>query len=232
MSREFVRHALYFLPPKGSGLEGFGDSWLGWSVTEGRVVAHPQIADLPIATLTKRPRKYGFHGTLKAPFRLAKGARESDLITEATALVSSIPAFEMPALQIARLGSFLALVPQQPSAELQLLASSLVRELDPLRAPLSDAELVRRRSTGLTPAQEMLLTKWGYPYVMDEFRFHLTLSGRLQTDELKSVKSLLQTQTSHLTGSPVRVDDVGLVGEAEDGHFHLIRRLPLAAADS
>ena len=230
MSREFVRYALYFLPAKGSSLEDFGDSWLGWSVTEGRVVAHPQIADLPIATLTKRPRKYGFHGTLKAPFRLAKGVRESDLVTEATALVSSKPAFEMPALQITRLGSFLAFIPQQPSAELQQLASSLVRELDTLRAPLNDAELVRRRSAGLTPAQEMLLTKWGYPYVMDEFRFHLTLSGKLQATELQSLKSILQNHTSHLTQTPVHVDDVGLVGEAEDGRFHLIRRLPLAAA--
>ena len=229
MSREFVRHALYFLPPKGSGWEDFGDSWLGWSVTEGRVVAHPQIADLPIATLTKRPRKYGFHGTLKAPFRLARGVGESDLITTAIALVSSMPAFQMPALQIARLGSFLALVPQQPSAELQQLASRLVRELDPLRAPLNDAELVRRRSAGLTPAQEMLLTKWGYPYVMDEFRFHLTLSGKLQADELQNLKSILQNHISQLTRTPVRVDDVGLVGEAEDGRFHLIRRLPLAA---
>ena len=230
MSREFVRHALYFLPPKGSGLEDFGDSWLGWSVTEGRVVAHPQIADLPIATLTKRPRKYGFHGTLKAPFRLAKGVRESDLITEATALVSSIPAFEMPALQITSLGSFLAFVPGRESTELQQLASSLVSELDPLRAPLSDAELVRRRNAGLTPAQEMLLTKWGYPYVMDEFRFHLTLSGKLQADALQNLKSILQNHISHLTQTPVRVNDVGLVGEAEDGRFHLIRRVPLAAA--
>ena len=230
MSRKFIRHALYFLPPKGSGLEDFGVSWLGWSITEGRVVAHPPITDLPIASITKRPRRYGFHGTLKAPFRLADGVRESDLITEATALVSSIPAFEMPALQITSLGSFLAFVPQELSAELQHLASSLVQELDILRAPLSDAELARQRRAGLTPAQEIMLKKWGYPYVMDEFRFHLTLSGRLQTEELESIKSMLQTQTSHLTGSPVRVDDVGLVGEAEDGRFHLIRRLPLAAA--
>ena len=229
MSREFVRYALYFLPAKGSSLEDFGVSWLGWSLTEGRVVAHPQIADLPIATLTERPRKYGFHGTLKAPFRLARGVGESDLITTAIALVRSMPAFQMPALQIARLGSFLALVPQQPSAELQQLASRLVRELDPLRAPLNDAELVRRRSAGLTPAQEMLLTKWGYPYVMDEFRFHLTLSGKLQADELQNLKYILQNHISQLTQTPIRVDDVGLVGEAEDGRFHLIRRLPLAA---
>ena len=167
MSSKFIRHALYFLPPKGSGLEEFGVSWLGWSITEGSVVAHPQIADLPIASITKRPRRYGFHGTLKAPFRLADGVRESDLITEATALVSSIPAFEMPALQITSLGSFLAFVPEELSVELQHLASSLVQELDILRAPLSNAELARQRRVGLTPAQEILLKKWGYPYVMD-----------------------------------------------------------------
>ena len=232
MSRKFIRHALYFLPAEDSRLQAFGDSWLGWSVTEGEAIAHPLIAGLSLAAITQTPRRYGFHGTLKAPFRLADGVRESDLITRATALVSSIPAFKMPALQITSLGSFLAFVPGQASTELQQLASSLVSELDPLRAPLNDAELTRRRAACLTPAQEMLLKKWGYPFVMDEFRFHLTLSGRLQTDELKFIKSLLQTQTSHLTSSPIRIDDVGLVGEAENGHFHLIRRLPMAAADS
>ena len=107
-----------------------------------------------------------------------------------------------------------------------------MRELDNLRAPLSDAELKRRRASGLTPAQDALLTKWGYPFVMDEFRFHLTLSDKLQADELQRIKAILQSHTSHLTRTPVGVDDVGLVGEAGDGRFHLIRRLPLAAVKS
>ena len=129
MSRKFIRHALYFLPAKDSTLKVFGDSWLGWSVTEGKAIAHPLIAGLSLAAITQTPRRYGFHGTLKAPFRLAAGVRESDLITEATALVSSIPAFEMPALQITSLGSFLAFVPSQASTELQQLASSLVSKI-------------------------------------------------------------------------------------------------------
>ena len=229
MSQKFIRHALYFLPAEDSRLQAFGDSWLGWSVTEGEAIAHPLIAGLSLAAITQTPRRYGFHGTLKAPFRLADGVRESDLITKATALVSSIPAFKMPALQITSLGSFLAFVPGQASTELQQLASSLVSELDPLRAPLSDAELTRRRAAGLTPAQEMLLKKWGYPYVMDEFRFHMTLSGKLQVDELRRLKSILQSHISYLTQTPVCVDDVGLLGEAKDGRFHLIRRLYLSA---
>ena len=81
MSRKFIRHALYFLPADDSRLQDFGDSWLGWSVTESKAVAHPLIADVPIATITERPRRYGFHGTLKAPFRLAGGVR-GDLIAK------------------------------------------------------------------------------------------------------------------------------------------------------
>ena len=232
MNKKFTRYALYFLPPDGSELQKFGDSWLGWSVSQGKSIRQPKIDDPSLSIITKRPSRYGFHGTLKAPFQLADGVSENYLITTAKALASSMPAFEMSALRIARLGSFLALVPQQPCVPLQQLASSLVRELDNLRAPLSDAELKRRRASGLTPAQDALLTKWGYPFVMDEFRFHLTLSDKLQADELQRIKVILQSHTSHLTRTPVGVDDVGLVGEAGDGRFHLIRRLPLAAVKS
>lgn len=232
MKKKFTRYALYFLPSDGSELQKFGDSWLGWSVSKRQAIKQPRIGNQSLSVITKKPRKYGFHGTLKAPFQLADGVSENDLITTAKALVDSIQIFQIPALQIARLGSFLALVPQQPCVPLQQLASSLVRELDNLRAPLSDAELKRRRASGLTPAQDALLTKWGYPFVMDEFRFHLTLSDKLQADELQRIKAILQSHTSHLTRTPVGVDDVGLVGEAGDGRFHLIRRLPLAAVKS
>ena len=140
MNKKFTRYALYFLPPDGSELQKFGDSWLGWSVSQGQSIRQPKIDDPSLSIITKRPSKYGFHGTLKAPFQLADGVSENYLITTAKALASSMPAFEMSALRIARLGSFLALVPQQPCVPLQQLASSLVRELDNLRAPLSDAE--------------------------------------------------------------------------------------------
>ena len=52
----------------------------------------------------------------------------------------------------------------------------------PFARPPGAAELERRRKAGLSAAQEKMLLRWGYPYVLDEFRFHLTLTGRLQPE--------------------------------------------------
>jgi hypothetical protein len=85
----------------------------------------------------------------------------------------------IPSLEVRRLGGFIAVVPTEPSAALADLAAATVAALDPFRAPPSEAELARRRKARLSDRQEALLMKWGYPYVMEEFRFHLTLTGRL-----------------------------------------------------
>ena len=107
------------------------------------------------------------------------------------------------------------------------LAATLVAGMDDFRALPDDAELARRRAAGLSPAQEVLLQKWGYPYVMDEFRFHLTLSGRLDDDTISTLMPALDDALKGIIGVPLRVSDVALAGEASDGLFHLIRRFAL-----
>ncbi|NCF49126.1 MAG: DUF1045 domain-containing protein [Bacteroidetes bacterium] len=233
MGHGFTRYALYFLAAEDSPVQIFGDAWLGWSVTRGKALPHPQISGLPMPPdqITATPRKYGFHGTLKPPFRLAANTSEDDLVDHARLVVAAIPQFVIPALQIAFMGQFLALVLRDSCAahpKLASLASTLVEKLDHFRAPLSEDELRHRRSTKLTAGQDALLARWGYPYVMDEFRFHMTLTGRLNPADQREVYSALQTHIGHLIGQPVRVSDIGLVGEAPDGQFHLISRLAMA----
>ena len=82
-------------------------------------------------------------------------------------------------MKLARLGHFLALVPAEPCVPLQGLAEACVRELHDCAAPLPPSEIERRSRGGLSPRQAEMLALWGYPYVMDEFVFHLTLTGRL-----------------------------------------------------
>ena len=66
----FTRYAIYYLPPAGA-LADFGARWLGWDVRRGAAAVQ---LDLPgLRDATEAPRKYGFHGTLKPPFRLAEG---------------------------------------------------------------------------------------------------------------------------------------------------------------
>ena len=223
------RFAVYYAPPARSALARFGAAWLGWDAEAGARVAHPACDGpaLDIASLTAAPRKYGFHGTLKPPFRLARGRDPAELETAVAALAGDQAAFDAPPLMLRRLGRFIALVPSARCPRLVALAAAAVRELDPFRRPAGPAEMARRRAAGLTPAQERNLTEWGYPYVLDEFRFHLTLTGSLADPEAEAAMAALSTLTEPLCGDALPVRDICLFGERPDGFFQIIRRYAL-----
>ncbi|MEM7057808.1 MAG: DUF1045 domain-containing protein [Pseudomonadota bacterium] len=219
----FTRYAVYYLPPTGSALARFGADWLGWDNIACADRFVPSDRDL----LTATPRKYGFHGTMKPPFRLADGETPEDLEAAVAALARRYTPFAAPALKLATLGRFIALVPSAQSEELAALAGGCVMDLDSFRAPPSEAELAKRRAADLTPAQEVNLMAWGYPYVMDQFRFHLTLTGQLDDAEIPPTQEMLADLTAHLCQAPMPVDDIALLGEVDGGHFHLIHRYAL-----
>nr|WP_203583232.1 DUF1045 domain-containing protein [Ruegeria sp. PrR005] len=223
-----MRYAIYFLPPASAAWTGFGAAWLGWDVETGQEVAHPEGTGLDVAALTATPRKYGLHATMKPPFRLT-GGQDIDALHRACAeLAARRPAVTLEELEIARLGRFLALRPVGDLTELNALAAACVTELDPFRAPATPQELARRRAARLTPAQDAHLTHWGYPYVLDQFRFHITLTGRLDDDLLARAQALLQDRLGPLLPVPFTLGDLALVGEAADGRFHLIHRYALS----
>ena len=221
----YNRYSIFYAPAAGSDLARFGAQWLGWDAETGHETAHPEIQGVDVAVATSTPRKYGFHGTLKPPFRLATGTDRSGLERAIAELVAKTPAFTMPVLELRRLGRFLALVPSAPSPALSSLAAACVQELDMFRAPAGDAELARRRQSGLSAAQELNLRRWGYPYVLDEFRFHLTLTGALSGPE--EIETALGPLVAPFTNDPMAVDQICLFGEAADGRFRILRRFPL-----
>jgi len=225
---EHHRYALYYLCPEGP-LADFGAAWLGWDVASGRAVAHPEVAGLPkpVAEITATPRKYGFHGTIKPPFRLAEGRSEAGLLAEARALCARLAPVTLDGLALTPLGHFLALTPAGDASALAALAAACVEGLDDFRAPAPEAELARRRARGLTDRQEENLQHWGYPYVMQDFRFHMTLSGRLSSEALAATAAALAPHVSPLVPSPCRISEMALVGADAEDRFHLIERLPL-----
>ena len=173
---DFHRYAIYFTPPEGE-FAALGAAWLGWDAAQGCAAAHPEVSGLPapVAEITETPRKYGLHATIKPPFALAEGQ-----------------AVTLEGLQIAALGRFLALVPVGDQGALCALAARAVAAFEPWRAPLTEAQVARRRAGGLSPAQDALLLRWGYPYVMEEFRFHITLTGKRPKGELPGIKAALE----------------------------------------
>lgn len=178
------RFALYAAPAADHPLHEIAARWLGWDPETGAAYPAAPAAGLEagrIAALTADPRKYGFHGTLKPPFSLAEGCDEGQLIMALEQFAAARRPLRF-ALTPAALGSFLALRPEKPAAELDALAADCVRDFDRFRAPASEQELARRRAAGLTERQEQYLRAWGYPYVLDEFRMHFTLTGRIEDE--------------------------------------------------
>lgn len=190
------RFALYAAPAADHPLHEIAARWLGWDPETGAEHQAGPAAGLDatrIAELTADPRQYGFHGTLKPPFYLAPETDEGQLIMALERFAAARRPLRVP-LKMAALGTFLALRPATPSAELDALAADCVRDFDRFRAPPSEQELARRRAAGLSERQEQYLRDWGYPYVLEEFRMHFTLTGRIGDDAER------QAVLEHLTG--------------------------------
>lgn len=225
----YARYAIYYAPERGSALATLGAQWLGWDADGASDVAHLPVDGLQasLSKIAKTPRKYGFHGTLKPPFRLAQGARIDDLDDALTRFAADRAPFSMGRMRVASLGKFVAVVPVDAPSDLRELASDCVAHFDEFRAPLREAELEKRRHGGLSPRQDALLLEWGYPYVMEEFRFHLTLSGALDDGHSADVAGAASEVFSDALNEDIQVRDICLFAERDDGRFQIIKRYAL-----
>lgn len=225
----FARYALYYLPPAGESWARFATRWLGWDCVAGRAVDPPPTDRLPrpLGEITAAPRRYGLHATIKPPFRLAEGRTQAELEAACTALCARLRPVRMEGLDLTALGRFLALRPVGDETALNTLAAACVRRLDPFRAPMTRDEH-DRRAAGLRPGLRRNLDRWGYAHVMEEFRFHITLTGRLDKPARDAVRGILKDRLTPILPRPYTIGDLSLMGEDEDGRFHQIRRIALS----
>ena len=229
----YPRYAIYYVPAPGSDLATFGAELLGYDAYQGADVPFPHDPKLPSEwrEMTQDPRKYGFHATLKPPMALAPGKSERELMAACAAFADTPRA--IPAIQpvVDAISGFIALVPAEVPAGLERLAADCVREFDPFRAPLTEEDRARRNPSKLTPRQRDYLDRWGYPYVFEEFRFHMTLTSRLDLSRHASILAMLRDR---FRGSGVRdlaIDRIAFF--RQDGpnqRFRVIGNWPLAAS--
>jgi len=225
----FSRFAVYVTLPAGP-LSDFGSAWLGWSAATGERLDPPSVDGLPLPAhdITATPRKYGLHGTMKPPFRLAEGCSFDALSRAFASFCLSQRPVDIGPLALTRLGRFLALTPTGDQTALAGLAAACVRELDSFRAPASETELAKRRKARLSARQEALLLQWGYPYVMEEFRFHITLSGRLSAEDAEATRAALVPHIAPYLTKPFVLRQLTLCGEDDQGLFHELQRADLS----
>lgn len=224
------RVAIYYAPATDSGWWHSGSQWLGRCAQSGLPCPQPVPSAMDaglFSRLTADPRRYGWHATLKAPFRLAPGQTIDTLLQAVGRICAGREPFELPPLQVGRMNGFLALRPIHALAALDQLAADCVQQLQPLAQPLSPDELERRRRADLTAEQDALLLAWGYPYVLQQFRFHLSLTGPLHALPAAALAALLESAASrfHTLPNP-QVDRLSVFVEPRPGaDFRLLEQV-------
>ncbi len=226
------RYAVYFAPNVEQQWWAQASHWLGRCAVSQQKNVQPMVAGVSakrFAELTEHPRRYGFHATMRAPFMLTSQYQPIDLIDRVNMLCLDLKPFVLPRLQVTLLDQFLALVPERNAAQVTLLEEQCVTVLNDYAEPLGPEELSRRRSAGLSAQEDALLLRWGYPYVLERFRFHCSLTGSLASASPQEISALTQAAHQHFDQlPPCLFDSLAIFVEPTRGaDFVLLQQCPL-----
>ncbi|WP_439371496.1 DUF1045 domain-containing protein [Bradyrhizobium sp. DASA03120] len=209
----FPRYAIYFAAGADSALSRFGAELLGYDAHTGDELPFPQQALHVVPDwrdVSADPRKYGFHATLKAPMALASGKTEAGLMAACAAFAGKARPVPVIRPVVDAISGFIAVIPTEPVEALQELAADCVRNFDAYRAPLTAEERARRKPEKLSERQREYLARWGYPYVMEEFRFHMTLTGRLDAERRGPILAMLRDRFAALRLDALEINRITL----------------------
>lgn len=214
----FPRYAIYFAPARNSALAVFGAELLGYDAHTGHDLAFPADAERVAPDwreITGDARKYGFHATLKAPMALAPARTEADLIAACAAFAGTTRPVPVIRPVVDAISGFIAVIPAEPVEALQQLAAACVRDFDSFRAALTAEDRARRKPEKLGERQRDHLDRWGYPHVFEDFRFHMTLTGRLDAERRGPILEMLRERFDALRIDSLAIDRIALFRQAD-----------------
>jgi putative phosphonate metabolism protein len=214
------RYAIYYAPETTDPLWRSACRWLGRDASSGeRLKGDTGVEPQRLLAVTESARRYGFHATLRSPMRLVAGASFAVLAEAAREFASDRRPVPLGALVLEDLFGFLALVPEDQSGELTELAAACVRHFEPLRARPSPAERERRMADrNLTARQKALIDEFGYPYVLEEFRFHMTVTDRLEAADKAEIRRAASAWFEPYIGRDLLIDRISIFRESDPGH--------------
>jgi hypothetical protein len=218
-----MRYAIYYCPQAGTTLATFGQAWLS---PHARVAS---IAPQRLDELLHDARRFGWHATVRAPFNLAAGQTFDDLRRAVVSIAHTMHAFDLP-LRLDSLAGFLALRPESASGRIDALAATCLHALHPLCAPLSE-DARRRRAHGLDMVERELLRRYGYPYVLDRYRFHMTLAAPASPAEERALRVAIAGYG--MEAAVAHIDALAICCEPFPGaDFEELEQIPLAIKEA
>ncbi len=221
------RFAIYYAPEPQSPLWRFGSSVIGYDAASGNELASMPVAGLDAAgwaRLIEDPGRYGFHATLKAPFHLLPGRTRDELIAALEAFARARRALPLGRLRLGAIGAFLTLQAPDAGPELEAFAQDVVEAFEPFRAPLDQGDRQRRLAAPLSDRQRDYLDRFGYPYVGEEFCFHMTLAGPVEPAMHATVlAALAASYAAAVVDAPTTLERIVLFEQLRrDGAFRIV----------
>ena len=233
----YKRVAIYFLPKKNSSLENFGKNLLGRDINKKRKISLTRRQKYfinrrftyfdELKDYCEKPAKYGFHATLKAPFRLKRNVKTKDFYDVISHIAAQHSRFKIKGLKIVYSKKFTFITSRKPNKLLINLENDLVKHLDTFRAELNKTEIKKRNPDSLTFKQNKYLKEWGYPFVLDQFKFHMTLMNQNNNKLSNKQKLELEKLIYKISNNLLEFNEISLLGENKNGYFEEIKRFKL-----
>lgn len=214
------RFAIYYAPGADEPLWLKAAEWLGRDPLTGATLDGPLAGTTRDALFDRSvsARRYGFHATIKAPMLLREGKSRAELEHALAAFAEESEPVAIGRLKLALIDGFLALIPANQTAELTDFAGEVVEAFEPFRALPSAAERERRLKGGnLSERQIELMDRFGYPYVFEQFRLHMTLTDRLPEAEREAYTRAAAAHFGALAEAETVLDRLVLFHEPEAG---------------
>ncbi len=236
--KKYSRYAIYYAPPKESNLEEFGRYWFGWDPLNAKLINNKQRINYlngfgikNLKNIDKNvliAKKYGFHGTLIPPFKLNKNYSTNLLFKKTEDIAKKFKKFKFYKFKLKKINNFYAFVQNKKNNNINKLSNRLVRELFKFRSPLTKKEIDRRNPSKLSKFQLNILYKWGYPYLMSEFKFHMTLASEVTGNKLYSELKKIENNKEIILNEINNFDKIYIFGENQKGMFENLENFSLS----
>jgi len=236
--KKYSRYAIYYAPPKESSLEEFGRYWFGWDPLNAKLINNKRRINYlnrfgikNLINIDKNvliAKKYGFHGTLIPPFKLNKNYSTNTLFKKTEEIAKKLKKFKFYKFKLKKINNFYAFVQNKKNNNINKLSNRLVRELFKFRSPLTKKEIDRRNPSKLSKLQLNILYKWGYPYLMSEFNFHMTLASEVKGNKLYLELKKIERNKEIILNEINNFDKIYIFGENQKGMFENLENFSLS----